>query len=163
MNGAGLVSILTGIAFGVLSYPVLLVLQAERPGLTSLLAGLMFFVLSYPLLLMSQRRLQKRSEAADAKLPSPCTHRFSLNLRKGRAFTVAIVYLCEDCLCIAELDDRRVPMTIYPAGDLLGASVPGPNRLDLTLTEGRRIALWAVPDDTLLRALQERGWLPLNK
>lgn len=122
-----------------------------------LFAALMFIVLA-PMGRMQRRRVEK----AAGKLPSPATHSFVVLLLEGKHVLGRAAYLCEDCLCLADISAKALPITTYPADEIIRAAQPSPDRLEIHLTEGRVITLRTNEAEIILDVLKDRGWLPFQ-
>lgn len=155
-------SILGGVFFGVFFPLGMRLFGVLLDAQTSLMAGLLFGGMCFPALLLLFRHQVRRYQAAEDRLPSPCTDRFSAMLHEGKQPQALGMFLCEDCLCLVDLDKKAMPMTVYPCEELVRAVLSAPNQLELHLTEGRCLHLRTGHAQELLAALKERGWLPFQ-
>lgn len=124
--------------------------------------GMLFAVLMFIVLALMGRMQRRRVEKAAGKLPSPATHSFVVLLLEGGHAQERAAYLCEDCLCLADISSKALPVTTYPAEEIVRAASLAPGRLEIHLTEARVITLRTNEAETILDVLKDRGWLPFQ-
>lgn len=125
-------------------------------------SGLLFGVLVYLCLFVYGWRQNKRIRLAEARLPSPAQQRFSGMMRVGKRTVCMAVFLCETELCLVEIDQKDLPVTVYPAAELIRAVIPAARQLELHFTGERSVMLYSAHSEALLTALRDRGWLPFQ-
>ena len=129
----------------------------------ALLSGLLFGLLIYPCFHLMGRGQKRRVEAAQQKLPSPPTHGWLAIMGEGKQSRSVAVFLCEDCLCLADIGSKAVPISTYPCTEIVRAAIPAANRLEIHLSQGRTLQLRTGGNtEEILSALKERGWLPFQ-
>ena len=131
-------------------------------GTDALLSGLLFGALMFPCLVVMGRMQNKRVQDAARKLPSPASHIFVTLLLEGKHAQGRAACLCEDCLCLADITSKALPITVYPAAEIIRAAQPSRGLLEVHLTEGRVLTFRANNSEAMLAALKERGWLPFQ-
>ena len=126
-------------------------------------SGLLFGVLIFPVFRLLGRQQRRRAEAAKQKLPSPPTHGWLAVMVEGKKSRSVAVFLCEDCLCLANLDKKTVPISLYPCKEIVRAATPAVNHLEIHLTRNRSLLLrLGANTDDVLSDLKDRGWLPFQ-
>ncbi|MBQ8201860.1 MAG: hypothetical protein IJZ74_08840 [Clostridia bacterium] len=162
MKGMYIVSAMLGLFCGLAGFIVLLILgipQAER---WALIGGLAVFAGILLIMMQLDRRMEQRRIAALALLPSPCTHQFTANLCSGRELIPVAICLCQDTLCLVNLERKPAIMSTYASTDILRLNMFNAVQAEITLTQGRRLYFRAVRTEELLQALREKGWLPFQ-
>lgn len=157
-----LLCLLMGLVWGWLFTALMELAGFPMDGTDALLSGLFFGALLFLFLALLGRMQRRRILAAAQKLPSPMTHFFVTLLVQGKHAQSRAVYLCEDCLCLADITSKALPITVYPAEEIVRAVQPAPGLLELHLTEGRVLTFRANTCEAMLNALKERNWLPFQ-
>lgn len=159
---AFLLSLLGGLFFG-LVYPAgMRLIGIPMDGTDGLFSGLLFGITIFAMLLIAFHNQRKRFLKAAEKLPSRPTHQFQLPMLEDGRLRAAAVFLCEDCLCLVQVERRGMPMTVYDAGDIIRTGMVNPRQMELHLTQGRMLTFTTGAVELLHKALQERGWLPFQ-
>lgn len=124
--------------------------------------GLLFAALMFIVLALMGRMQRRRIEKAAGKLPSPATHSFVVLLMEDKHPLERAAYLCEDCLCLADISAKELSVTAYPAAEIVRAVSMASGRVEIHLTEGRVLILRTNDAEAMLAALKDRGWLPFQ-
>lgn len=157
-----ILAVLCGLGFGVL-YPLgMRLIGVPMDGADSLVVGLLFGVLAFPAILLVFRYQQGRVRKAVEKLPSPHTHAFSLMMQQNGKSQPMTVFLCEDCLCLVDMDKRALPMTVCPAAEIIHVFRISDREMELHLTQDRVLTFRTGATQALYSALKARGWLPFQ-
>ena len=157
-----LVCLLMGLLWGWLFTTGMTLAGFPMDGTDAVLSGLLFGMLMFPCLVVMGRMQNKRVQAAAQKLPSPASHIFVTLLLDGKHAQARAACLCADCLCLADITSKSLPITIYPAEEIIRAAQPSRGILEVHLTEGRTLTFRANNSEAMLAALRERGWLPFQ-
>ncbi len=157
-----ILSLVMGLVWGVLFAAGMTLAGFPMDILDALWGGLLFGALMFLALALMGRLQQKRIQAAAQKLPSPASHSFVTLLLQGKHALGRAAYLCEDCLCLVDITSKALPVTVYPAEEIVRALQPSHGILEVHLTEGRVLTFRANSCDEMLTALKERGWLPFQ-
>ncbi len=128
----------------------------------ALLGGLLFGLVFFLLILLYDRHQHKRIRLVAQQLPSPPSQTFIVLLVQGKAVQSNTLLLCEDCLCLANMEQKPPAITIIHADEFIRAELSSRSQLTLHLTEGRSLTLRTAACQPLLTALKERGWLPFQ-
>ena len=159
---AFILALLGGLFFG-LVYPFgMRLIGIPMDGMDGLLSGLLFGGMTFVMLLIMFHHQRKRFLQAAERLPSRPTHQFQLPMLEGGKTRAVAVFLCEDCLCLVNVDRRDLPMTVYDAGDIIRTVMVNPRQMELHLTQGRVLTFRTGAAEILHKALQTRGWLPFQ-
>lgn len=158
-----IICLLGGLAWGFLYTWLMSLSGYPMDGQDAMLSGLLFGLLIYPFFRLFGRRQRRRVQAAMQKLPSPPTHGWLAILIEGKKRLSVAVFLCEDCLCLADTSSKAVPITTWPCTEIVRAAIPRDGHLEIHLTQGRTLLLRiGATADGLLSALKARGWLPFQ-
>lgn len=158
-----IICLIAGLAWGFLYTWLMSLAGYPMDSQDALLSGLLFGLLIFPLFRLLGHQQRRRAEAAKQKLPSPPTHGWLAVMVEGKKSRSVAVFLCENCLCLADIDKRAVPISCYPCTEIVRATIPSVNHLEIHLTQNRSLLLrTGANTDDLFTALKERGWLPFQ-
>lgn len=158
-----IICLIAGLAWGFLYTWLMSLAGYPMDSRDALLSGLLFGLLIFPFFRLLDRQQRRRAEAAKQKLPSPPTHGWLAVMVEGKKSRSVAVFLCENCLCLADLDKKTVPLTLYPCTEIVRAATPAVNHLEIHLTRNRSLLLrLGANTNDVLSALKDRGWLPFQ-
>ena len=159
MRGIGLVSALAGLAFGVIGFVLLKILQIEDALLLSIVSGLVFGAAFYPCLLIYGSVIDRRYRKFEKNMLSPVLYKtmgnFPMPDQKNRT---GMVYVCEDGLAFALMEEKP-----YLWDKMLRENVEyinhTPQQLLIVTKQGQRMTVNVPNAEEVMAALQKNGWL----
>ena len=128
----------------------------------ALSGGLLFGLVFFLIFTMSDRRQKKRIRLAAQQLPSFASDPVFVMLIQGKYVHPNALFLCEDCLCLANLEQKTPTITSIPSDAFIRAEISGRYQLTIHLTESRSLTLRTGAAQHIFDALKQLGWLPFQ-
>ena len=158
MKGKTVISLAAGLAFGGITWIVLLCLQIEDAFLMAAFSGIGYYLMMYPFLIAYEKVLLRRYKKLEKTFPAKILYKAGGNFRLANGkMKSGYVYFCEDgirCACMEEKPYlfEEIPLhTIeYCRCDITQISI---------FTKAAGVYVATVPEAYKLRdVLIEKGW-----
>ena len=159
MKAKAVLSIITGLFFGLIGYFVLLLLDIDQPFQLAALSGLLFALLLFPVLVVYGNIMDKRYAKFEKEITSPIFYKTNGNFNLGNGKVKnGNVYFCEDgivCVCLEEKP--------YTLDEILLQNIDHYtytfSELNVFTNDGRLFVITVPRADEIIDLLMRKGWI----
>ena len=159
MKAKAVLSIITGLFFGLIGYFVLLLLDIDQPFQLAALSGLLFALLLFPVLVVYGNIMDKRYAKFEKEITSPIFYKTNGNFNLGNGKVKnGNVYFCEDgivCVCLEEKP--------YTLDEILLQNIDHYTytftQLNVFTNDGRLFVITVPKADEIIDLLMRKGWI----
>ena len=159
MKAKAVLSIITGLFFGLIGYFVLLLLDIDQPFQLAALSGLLFALLLFPVLVVYGNIMDKRYAKFEKELTSPIFYKTSGNFNLGNGkIKNGNIYFCEAgivCVCLEEKP--------YTLDEILLQDIDRYtytfSQLNVFTNDGRLFVITVPRADEIIDLLMRKGWI----
>ena len=159
MKAKAVLSIITGLFFGLIGYFVLLLLDIDQPFQLAALSGLLFALLLFPFLVVYGNIMDKRYAKFEKEITSPIFYKTNGNFNLGNGKVKnGNVYFCEDgivCVCLEEKP--------YTLDEILLQNIDHYtytfSELNVFTNDGRLFVITVPRADEIIDLLMRKGWI----
>ena len=159
MKAKAVLSIITGLFFGLIGYFVLLLLDIDQPFQLAALSGLLFALLLFPVLVVYGNIMDKRYAKFEKEITSPIFYKTNGNFNLGNGKVKnGNVYFCEDgivCIC---LEDKPYTLNEILLQDIERFQFDNIH-LNIFAKDGRMFILTAPDAAKIIEVLRQKGWV----
>ena len=159
MKAKAVLSIITGLFFGLIGYFVLLLLDIDQPFQLAALSSLLFALLLFPVLVVYGNIMDKRYAKFEKEITSPIFYKTNGNFNLGNGKVKnGNVYFCEDgivCVCLEEKPytlDKILLQNIDHYTYTL-------TQLNVFTNDGRLFVITVPKADEIIDILIKKGWI----
>ncbi len=159
MTANELLSIISGFFFGLISYPILLIIQMEDAALIAVTVGLSFGVLLYLFLTVYGKIMNKRYAAFEKEISSPIFYKTNGNFDLGNGKSKnGNIYFCEAGIVFACLEEKP-----YAADEILLKDIDryqmNDTHLNVFAKDGRVFVISLSDAQKVREMLREKNWI----
>ena len=159
MKAKAVLSIITGLFFGLIGYFVLLLLDIDQPFQLAALSGLLFALLLFPVLVVYGNIMDKRYAKFEKEISSHIFYKTNGNFNLGNGKVKnGNVYFCEDgivCVCLEEKP--------YTLDEILLQNIDHYTytftQLNVFTNDGRLFVITVPKSDEIIDLLMRKGWI----
>ena len=159
MKAKAVLSIITGVFFGLIGYFVLLLLDIDQPFQLAALSGLLFALLLFPVLVVYGNIMDKRYAKFEKEITSPIFYKTNGNFNLGNGKVKnGNVYFCEAgivCVCLEEKP--------YTLDEILLQNIDHYtytfSELNVFTNDGRLFVITVPRADEIIDLLIQKGWI----
>lgn len=110
-----ILSLITALFFGGISYLLLLILKIPDALLYAIFAGLLFYILLFLTMIIYEKAVNHKYRKFEKTITSPVFYKTNGNfMLSGDAITNANIYFCDDGIIIAQFEEKPYKTEIIP-------------------------------------------------
>ena len=159
MKVKAVLSIITGLFFGLIGYFILLLLDIDQPFQLAALSGLLFALLLFPVLVVYGNIMDKRYAKFEKEITSPIFYKTNGNFNLGNGKVKnGNIYFCEAgivCVCLEEKP--------YTLDEILLQNIDHYTytftQLNIFTNDGRLFVITVPKADEIIDVLMKKGWI----